>query len=57
MEFTSKELSEFVDTYAIDFGEEISVDEAREMFARLVQLYERVSEPLPVPPTVSYSNR
>jgi hypothetical protein len=57
MEITSEELQGFINAYAIDFGEEISVDEAREMLTRLVQLYERVSEPLPVPPTVSYGSR
>lgn len=48
------ELRTFRDAYEIDFGEEITEDEAREMLTRLVMFYERMAQPLPTPPVIAY---
>jgi hypothetical protein len=54
MEITSKELLAFQDAYEIDFGEEITVEEAREMLKRLIIFYARLAEPLPELPEIRY---
>ena len=47
MTITVERLREFQDAYKADFGEEITVEEAREMLSRLVTLYELLLRPLP----------
>ncbi len=46
MEITDEELVAFQEAYAIDYGEEIALDEGRAMLARLVLFYECMGEPL-----------
>jgi hypothetical protein len=47
MDIARERLEEFRSAYEQDFGELISIDEAREMLTRLVTLYELVGRPLP----------
>jgi hypothetical protein len=47
MELSNECLREFQEAYEIDFGEQIALDEAREMLTRLVTFYELVSRLLP----------
>jgi hypothetical protein len=37
----------FIRVYKDEFGDELSTDQARDMFARLVALYELLARPLP----------
>lgn len=54
MEITIDEVIAFQAAFEIDFGEHITADEAREMLIRLVTFYERIAEPLPIAPAVTY---
>jgi hypothetical protein len=54
MEISDEELCAFQSAYEVDFGEEITEDEAREMLTRLVVLYERLAKPLPRRDAVRY---
>ena len=47
MDITPTRLHEFQEAYKKDFGENISLDEAREMLTRLVTFYELLLQPLP----------
>lgn len=55
MNITEQEIRDFQEAYEIDFGEEISPDEAREMLMRLVQFFELITRPLPHPVDVTYA--
>ena len=47
MKIRDDRLKEFQDAYKADFGEEITIAEAREMLSRLVTLYELLLRPFP----------
>jgi hypothetical protein len=47
MQFTVSEVQEFADIYRAEYGEEISLPEARDMLSRLVRLITLVARPLP----------
>jgi hypothetical protein len=47
MEITDERLREYQYAYAKDFGEEISLPDAREQLSRLVTLYELILRPFP----------
>ena len=49
MQITNDRLRDFQEAYAADFGDQISIEEAREMLNRLVGLYELLLRPLPTP--------
>lgn len=51
MEISNERLQEFCDAYKIDFGEDISLEDAREILSRLMTLYELLRLPLPGKPT------
>ena len=46
-------LREFVEAYREEYNEEISLNEAREMLSRLVELYLHVARPLPINTTAT----
>ena len=54
METTREDIRAFQEAYEADFGETITDEEARELLTRLVVFYERLAEPLPRSPMVSY---
>jgi hypothetical protein len=47
MQLSDERLRQFHEAYKDDFGEEITLDQAREMLTRLVTLYEVLLRPLP----------
>jgi len=50
MQIDEADLRDFAASYQECYGEEVSLDEAREMLFRLVHLYELLSHPLPSEP-------
>jgi hypothetical protein len=47
MQIADEDLAEFMRLYKTEFGEDVSVDEAREMARNLLDLYELLARPLP----------
>jgi hypothetical protein len=47
MSISDESVRDFIRVYKEEFGDELSVDQGREMLARLVVLYELLSRPLP----------
>jgi hypothetical protein len=47
MMISDTRLREFQEAYKQDFGEQITLEQAREMLSRLVALYEALARPLP----------
>ena len=55
MQISDERLKEFQEAYKKDFGEDISIEEAREIASRLIDLYQLLAQPLPneksIPPS------
>jgi len=47
MQLSDKAIREYIEIYKADFGEELTMKEAREIAAGLVALYEVLCQPLP----------
>ena len=47
MQLSDKAIKEYIEIYKTDFGEELSIEEAREIASGLVALYEVLCRPLP----------
>ena len=47
MQIPDERLRQFQTAYQLDFGEEITLEEAREMLSRLVSLYDLLLRPIP----------
>lgn len=47
MNITEERLQEFQEAYKIDFGEEITTEQARVMLFRVTTLYELLLQPVP----------
>lgn len=47
MPISDDDVAAFIDVYEHEYGMRLRADEAREMAARLIELYEAVSRPLP----------
>lgn len=47
MQISDEAIKEYIQIYKDDFGEELSMEQAREIGTRLVELYLVLSRPLP----------
>jgi len=47
MHVSDEAVKEYIQLYREDFGEELTIEEAREITSRLVELYRALCRPLP----------